>query len=71
MKTEKVSNIPKNNNFLKCLLLCILLVNLPSFEVLSHINELDLCQLFKTEKYCQGLNIFTFGLWSSYQTWQF
>ena len=46
IKTEKVSKIPKNNNFFTCLLLFRLLVNLPNFEVLSHLNELDLRGLF-------------------------
>ena len=49
IKTDKVSKIPKNNNFFTCLMLFRLLVNLPNFEVLSHLNELDLCGLFLTE----------------------
>ena len=49
MNNEKVSKIPKNNNFFTCLLFFRLLVNLPNFEVLSHLKKLDLCGLFKTE----------------------
>ena len=49
MKTEKVSKIPKNNNFFTCLSLFRILVNFPNFEMLSHLNELDLCGLFLTE----------------------
>ena len=47
METKKGVKISKNNNFFTCLLLFRILVNLPNFEMLSHLNELDLCGLFK------------------------
>ena len=50
MKTEKFSKIPKNNNYFTCLLLFRILVNLPNFEMISHLNELDLCGLKKKVK---------------------
>ena len=46
-KNDKFSKIPKNNNYFTCLLSFRILVNLPNFERLSHLNELDLCGLFK------------------------
>ena len=46
MKTEKFSKIPKNNNYFTGLLLFRILVNLPNFEMLSHLSELDLRGLF-------------------------
>ena len=49
MKTERFSKIPKNNKLFTCLLLFRILVNLPNFEILWHLNKLDLCGLFKTE----------------------
>ena len=98
IKTDKVSKIPKNNNFFTCLSLFRILVNLPNFEMPSHLNELDSCGLFLTAEWsksrchsvkksphksnllrCESIsklpggkpmNVFTFGLWSSYQTWQ-
>ena len=98
IKTDKVSKIPKNNIFFTGLSLFRILVNLPNFEMPSHLNELDSCGLFLTAEWsksrshsvkksadkstllrCESIsklpgskpmNVFTFGLWSSYQTWQ-
>ena len=46
IKTEKLCKIPKHNNYFTCLLSFRILVNLPNFEMLSHLNKLDLCGLF-------------------------
>ena len=39
MKTEKFSKISKNNHYFTCLLLFRILVNLPNFEMLLHLNK--------------------------------
>ena len=44
---KKITKFLKNNNFFACLLLLRILVNLPNFEMLSHLNKLDLCRLLK------------------------
>ena len=49
LKSEFFWKNAKNNNFFACLLLFRILVNLTNFEMLSHLNEFDLCGLFKTE----------------------
>ena len=49
MRTEKFSKIPKNENYFTCLLFFRIMVNFPNFEMLSHLNELDVCELLKTE----------------------
>ena len=96
MKTDKFIKISKK--YFTCLLLFRILVNLPNFEMLSHLNELDLCGLsklnnglgqvfiqfkkslhksdsFRRESISKlpggkPMNVFIFGLWSSYQIWQ-
>ena len=54
IKTDKVSKIPKNNNFFPCLSLFRILVNLPNFEMPSHLNKLDSCGLFLTEEWSRS-----------------
>ena len=66
LKTEKGSKIFKINNFFTCLLLFRILVNLQNFEMLSHLNELDLCGLFKTEDWSRsGCHSFFFFIRTS------